>query len=139
MATSSNHPTFPSRPYTTGLSRAGASTSAQQNTFNTPAGFGSAATTTQQHREAQRIERERADRAERERMERAGQNQLAELSEEQREEINEAVRAPYPTTPPANFARLPGTSTAILTNSPSLPSSTSTKTATSTTTSSKSP
>lgn len=90
MATSSNHPTFPSRPYTTGLSRAGASTSAQQNTFNTPAGFGSAATTTQQHREAQRIERERADRAERERMERAGQNQLAELSEEQREEINEA-------------------------------------------------
>ena len=138
MATSSNHPTFPSRPYTTGLSRAGASTSAQQNTFNTPAGFGSAATTTQQHREAQRIERERADRAERERVERAGQNQLAELSEEQREEINEAVRAPYPTIPPANLARLPGNLDSNP-NSPSLPSSTSTKMATSTTTSSKSP
>lgn len=48
-------------------------------------------TTTQQHREAQRLERERAERVERERMERAGQSQLGELSEEQREEINEAV------------------------------------------------
>lgn len=49
-------------------------------------------TATQQHREAQRLERERAERVERERMERAGQSQLGELSEEQREEINEAVR-----------------------------------------------
>lgn len=51
-------------------------------------------TTTQQHREAQRLERERAERVERERMERAGQSQLGELSEEQREEINEAVNLP---------------------------------------------
>ncbi|TID15201.1 Cell division control protein 31 [Venturia nashicola] len=49
-------------------------------------------TTTQQHREAQRLERERAERVERERMERAGQSQLGELSEEQREEINEAFQ-----------------------------------------------
>lgn len=52
-------------------------------------------TTTQQHREAQRLERERAERVERERMERAGQSQLGELSEEQREEINEAVCISY--------------------------------------------
>ncbi|KAI4135511.1 MAG: hypothetical protein LQ347_000619 [Umbilicaria vellea] len=52
------------------------------------AAFG--ASTTQQQREAQRLERER-ERLEKERIERAGQNQLAELTEEQREEINEAT------------------------------------------------
>ena len=65
------NPTLSMRPYTSGLNRGAA--------------------TTQQHREAQRLERERAERAERERMERAGQSSLGELSEEQREEINEAV------------------------------------------------
>jgi len=70
------NPALSMRPYgTSGLARGAATTTA-----------------TQQHREAQRLERERAERAERERMERAGQSQLGELSEEQREEINEAVR-----------------------------------------------
>lgn len=95
MATSSAHPTFPSR-YTSNLGggRAGGS-GAPQGSFNTPAGgFGSTAKT-QQRLEAERIERERNERAERERMERAGQSQLGELSEEQREEINEAVSKPH--------------------------------------------
>lgn len=74
---------FPNRPLTTGLARGGLS--------GPSSGFGTAATT-QQQREAARLERERAERAERERLERAGQNQLADLSEEQREEIDEAVR-----------------------------------------------
>jgi len=66
------NPALTMRPYTSGLARG--------------------APTTQQHREAQRLERERAERAERERMERAGQSQLGELSEEQREEIDEAFQ-----------------------------------------------
>lgn len=45
---------------------------------------------TQQHREAQRLERERLERAEKERLAAQNQNILAELSEDQREEINEA-------------------------------------------------
>ncbi|KAF2089517.1 EF-hand, partial [Saccharata proteae CBS 121410] len=45
-----------------------------------------------QHREAQRLERERAERAERERLENAGRGDLAELTDEQREEINEAFQ-----------------------------------------------
>ncbi|OCK77196.1 EF-hand [Lepidopterella palustris CBS 459.81] len=79
--------TYGSR-HPTAFNRGGASTSATQNTFTTPAFTGS--TKTQQQREQQRIERERAAQAEQQRMEQAGQNQLAELSEEQREEINEA-------------------------------------------------
>ncbi|KAI9693406.1 MAG: Calcium-binding component of the spindle pole body (SPB) half-bridge [Bogoriella megaspora] len=45
---------------------------------------------TQQHREAQRLDRERVERAERERIEREGRGQLEQLSEEQREEIDQA-------------------------------------------------
>ncbi|KAF2812315.1 EF-hand [Mytilinidion resinicola] len=85
MATS-NHPTYPSR-YTTGLGRAGASSSAPQN-FNTPA-YGATGKTAQRI-EADRLEAQRREREERERIMQAGQNQLGELSEEQREEIVEA-------------------------------------------------
>ena len=81
MASSTAHPSFPSRPYGTNLGKL------PDRTIG--AAFG--ASTTQQQREAQRLERER-ERVEKERIEREGQNQLAELTEEQREEINEAVR-----------------------------------------------
>ncbi|KAI9722882.1 MAG: hypothetical protein M1812_001330 [Candelaria pacifica] len=77
MASSSTHPTFPSRPYASNLGKL--------PDRPTTSAFG--ASTTQQHRETQRLERERAER---ERIEREGQNVLSELSEEQREEINEA-------------------------------------------------
>jgi len=83
MASSTAHPSFPTRPYASNLGKLPDRTSG--------AAFG--ASTTQAHREAQRLERER-ERAERERLEREGQNQLAELTEEQREEINEAVGSP---------------------------------------------
>ncbi|KAF2493493.1 EF-hand [Lophium mytilinum] len=86
MATS-NHPSYPSR-YTTGLGRAGASSSAPPNTFNTPA-YGPSGKTAQRI-EADRLEAQRREREERERIMQAGQNQLGELSEEQREEIVEA-------------------------------------------------
>jgi len=93
MATTSTHPTFPSRPYNAGLpNRPGNSaTATAHGAFNASTNFGGAGAQTQQHREAQRLERERQERAERERIERAGQSSLGELSEEQREEINEAV------------------------------------------------
>ncbi|KAI9664656.1 MAG: Calcium-binding component of the spindle pole body (SPB) half-bridge [Bathelium mastoideum] len=84
-----------SRPYTSGFGRtagggtAGPSTGAAQNAFRGSSGFGAPAAT-QQHREAQRLDRERVERAERERMEREGRGQLAELSEEQRDEIDQA-------------------------------------------------
>lgn len=108
MAAPSAHPTFPSRPYTSGLGRAGASTQPQNNfvppqqtafggapqtSYAAPqGGFGGAAgATTQQQREAQRLERERQERAERERREAEERGVLDALSEEQREEINEAV------------------------------------------------
>lgn len=81
MASSSAHPSFPSRPYASTLGKLPDRTGGV-------APFGSS--TTQAHRDAQRQERER-ERAERERIEREGQKQLAELTEEQREEINEAV------------------------------------------------
>lgn len=81
MASSSAHPPFQQRPYTTALSkqqdRAGIST------FPGP-GTTAAQTVQQREREAQ------AQRADRERLEREGAAQLAQLSEEQREEINEA-------------------------------------------------
>ncbi|EME45080.1 hypothetical protein DOTSEDRAFT_170249 [Dothistroma septosporum NZE10] len=96
MATS--HQPFPSRPYTSGLTRgAGASNTpfAGQTTFNAPqqnvGGYGAAgAATSQQQREAQRIERERQERQERERRADEERNALETLSEEQREEVNEA-------------------------------------------------
>jgi len=104
MATSSAHPSFPSRPYTSGLGRA--ASSAPQNAFNTtaqnlyqsapftsnnnaPSGFGGGGAT-QQQREAARLDRERLDRAERERREAEERGVLDALTEEQREEINEA-------------------------------------------------
>jgi centrin-3 len=103
MATSSAHP-FPSRPYTTGLGRAGGGgggtgQAAFQNTpynsqtpHNAPQGYGAAgAAATQQQREAQRLENERRERAERERREAEERQALEALSEEQREEVNEAV------------------------------------------------
>ena len=89
--------TSASRPYTSGFGRTGTgpavgpSTGNAQNAFRGSAGFGAPATT-QQHREAQRLDRERVERAERERMEREGRGQLAELSEEQKDEIDQAVR-----------------------------------------------
>ena len=96
--------TSTSRPYTSGFGRtgtggaAGPSTGTAQNAYRGAAGFGVPAVN-QQHREAQRLDRERAERAERERMEREGRGQLEELSEEQREEIDQAVR-PNPYEPP---------------------------------------
>ncbi|MCJ1375046.1 Calcium-binding component of the spindle pole body (SPB) half-bridge [Loxospora ochrophaea] len=79
MASSSAHPSFPSKPYG----------SAYSKLPDRSLGAFGASTAQQQQREAQRQERER-ERLERERMEREGQSQLAELTEEQREEINEA-------------------------------------------------
>ncbi|SMQ49191.1 unnamed protein product [Zymoseptoria tritici ST99CH_1A5] len=103
------HQPFPSRPYTSGLTRGtggaqnvntfGTTPYASQTPFNpqqsqqvplpqqsNPAGLGA----TQQQREAQRLERERHERAERERREAEERETLEQLSEEQREEINEA-------------------------------------------------
>ena len=105
MATSTTaHPPFPSRPYTSGLGRTAGQGAFQstpynaQTPFNAPApnpsGYGGAASgaaTTQQQREAQRLERERQERAERERREAEERGVLERLSEEQREEVNEAV------------------------------------------------
>lgn len=105
MAASQSHGAFPSRPYTSGLGAAGG-----QRPFQTPfsnpgqntAGFGTAAAsgvaTTQQQRDAQRLERERHERAERERREAEERGALEALSEEQREEVNEAVRRVKPCT-----------------------------------------
>ncbi|KAL9097142.1 MAG: hypothetical protein Q9165_000569 [Trypethelium subeluteriae] len=87
--------TSTSRPYTSGFGRTGAggasgpSTGAAQNAFRGTAALGGPPATAQ-HREAQRLDRERAERAERERMEREGRGQWEELSEEQREEIEQA-------------------------------------------------
>ena len=115
MATTSQPP-FPSRPYTSGLGRTGGQGAFQSTPFNsqTPfnasaqnagglAGASSAAATTQQQREAQRLERERQERAERERREAEERGALESLSEEQREEVNEAVCC----KPPA-YARFEG-------------------------------
>ncbi|KAI5361962.1 Putative EF-hand domain-containing protein [Septoria linicola] len=108
MATS--HQPFPSRPYTSGLARGagGAQTpyasqtpfaAPQQNPvsgFNTTGTGGFAAAgpsgTTQQQRDAQRLERERQERMERERREAEERDALDRISEEQREEINEAFQ-----------------------------------------------
>lgn len=102
MATSTSHPPFPSRPYTSALGggrATGGTTPYNSNTpFNppqiNPGSYGagaSGAVSTQQQREAQRLERERLERAERERREAEERGALEALSEEQREEINEAV------------------------------------------------
>lgn len=109
MATS--HQPFPSRPYTSGLTRGGgtggagpSTTPYAQTPFNAPqqnpsgaaggfGGTGPGGATTQQQREAQRLERERHERAERERREAEERAALDSLTEEQREEINEAVRS----------------------------------------------
>lgn len=104
MATSTSHPAFPSRPYTSGLGGQRTPYNAA-TTFNAPqapsqqqlppqhsSAFGAAGpSTTQQQREAQRLERERQERAERERREAEERGVLDSLSEEQREEVNEAV------------------------------------------------
>ena len=106
MATSASHPhPFPSRPYTSGLGRTGGQSAFQptpyntQTPFNAPAqntaGLGTAATT-QQQRDAQRLDRERQERAERERREADERGVLESLSEEQREEVNEAVCLSHP-------------------------------------------
>lgn len=108
MATSASHPAFPSRPYTAGLGGRTAGQSAFQSTpyntqtpYNAPVqntgagglggGLPGGASSTQQQREAQRLERERQERAERERREAEERGVLESLSEEQREEVNEAV------------------------------------------------
>lgn len=106
MATSQNHPAFPSRTYNTNLST-------RQNppyTSATPYGgtttpFAVPQTQTQQQaqqqqqqaqqqshqqREAARLEAQRQERLERERREASAAQLLESLSEEQREEINEA-------------------------------------------------
>lgn len=91
MATT--QPTFPSRPYTSGLGRTAGQGALQSTPYNTQTPFnttGAAAVTTQQQREAQRLDRERQDRVERERREAEERGVLDALSEEQREEINEA-------------------------------------------------
>ena len=115
MATSTTHQPFPSRPYTSGLGRTaggqqqpafGANTPyntqtpfnappQQQNPGYGPSGIGAAGgagATTQQQREAQRLERDRQERVERDRREAEERGALDALSEEQREEVNEAVR-----------------------------------------------
>ncbi|MCJ1438396.1 Calcium-binding component of the spindle pole body (SPB) half-bridge [Xylographa pallens] len=85
MASSSTHPSFPTRPYNPTLGKLP----------DRSGGF--APPSTAQAREAARLERQ-----ERERLEREGQQDpMGQLSEEQREEINEAVgtsvcRAPIP-------------------------------------------
>lgn len=109
MANIPPHQAFPSRQYTTGLSRgAVASGLGGQNTyqatpysaqqpFNAPpqaaGGFGNANANvaTAQQREAQRLQREQKERAEREQQEADERHALEQLSEEQREEVNEAV------------------------------------------------
>lgn len=122
MATS--HQPFPSRPYTSGLTRGGGGGAqtpyASQTPFGAPqqnpisgfnttgaggggggggGGFGTAGpsgtTQQQQQREAQRLERERHERMERERREAEERDALERISEEQREEINEAVSRIY--------------------------------------------
>ncbi|KAM3416922.1 hypothetical protein BST61_g8510 [Cercospora zeina] len=109
MATS--HQPFPSRPYTTGLTRGAGGAQApyaSQTPFAAPpqnpvsgfnatgagGGFGTAGPsgTTQQQRDAQRLERERQERLERERREAEERDALDRISEEQREEINEAFQ-----------------------------------------------
>ncbi|KAL9531982.1 Centrin-3 [Sphaerulina musiva] len=116
MATS--HQPFPSRPYTSGLTRGGGGGAqtpyASQTPFGAPqqnpisgfnttgagggggGGFGTAGpsgtTQQQQQREAQRLERERHERMERERREAEERDALERISEEQREEINEAFQ-----------------------------------------------
>ncbi|WPH00368.1 Hypothetical protein R9X50_00319500 [Acrodontium crateriforme] len=108
MATSTSHAAFPSRPYTSGLGRAGAGGAQTPYTSTTPFGAPTSqqqppsqqqqqqqqqqnpSSYTQQQREAQRLERERADRLERERREADERNVIESLSEEQREEVNEA-------------------------------------------------
>lgn len=107
MAASASHAPFPSRPYTSAPGRNAGGQGAFQSTpfnaqtpYNAPGqsagAFGtggpSGAATTQQQREAQRLERERQERADRERREAEERGVLEALSEEQREEVNEAVR-----------------------------------------------
>lgn len=102
MATSGNHPSFPSRTYNTNLP----TRPTQPYTSTTPYNVGGASTTpyappsgpqtqqqpqpTHQQREAQRLEAQRADQRSRERREAEARQLLENLSEEQREEINEA-------------------------------------------------
>lgn len=106
MATSTSHAPFPSRPYTSGLGRAGNQSAFGNTPYNpqqtpyaapsasaNPGGFGGGGPT-QQQKEAQRLERERQERAERERREAEERGVLEALSEEQREEVNEAVSTP---------------------------------------------
>ncbi|KAK4897080.1 Calcium-binding component of the spindle pole body (SPB) half-bridge [Elasticomyces elasticus] len=106
MATSTTHQPFPSRPYAPGLGRTGGQNTfggtpyAGQTPFAAPQpqnpGYGpsgtasGAAVTTQQQREAQRLERERQERLERERREAEERSALEQISDEQKEEINEA-------------------------------------------------
>lgn len=107
MATSTSHPPFPSRPYTSGLGRAGGQSAFGNTPYNaqhTPYGAppsaqnagGYSAGPTQQQKEAQRLERERHERAERERREAEERGMLDALSDEQREEVNEAVSKELP-------------------------------------------
>ena len=102
MATSSQHPPFPSRPYTSGLGRTGGQSAFHSTPYNAQTTFNAAAQNTagtglggtgptQQQREAQRLERERQERTERERREAEERGVLEALSEEQREEVDEAV------------------------------------------------
>lgn len=104
MATSQNHPAFPSRSYNTNLP------TRQNQPYTSTTPYGGAATPfaappaqpqqqaqqqqqpqqTHQQREAARLEAQRQERLERERREASAAQLLESLSEEQREEINEA-------------------------------------------------
>lgn len=129
MATSA-HPSFPTRPYTSGLGRP--ATAGPGTGFNPPAptnqyppqtynvgptgGFGGPAQQQQpqlqqqqpqlqqqQQQQAARLERERAER---ERREAEDRGVLDALTEEQREEINEAVRLSHPSPSASEEKRL---------------------------------
>ena len=79
MASSSAHPVFPQRPYSTNLGK-----------LPERGAFGS--NSQAQQRDVQRAERERERERERQQKEREGQDPMSQLTEEQKEEINEAVR-----------------------------------------------
>lgn len=90
----SNQPNFPTRPYSTGFNRPSASdpqaTRQPQPFTTTPAAAPFGASTSHQHREAARLEKERL--AAQQAAQQQSQNALAEISEDQREEISEAFQ-----------------------------------------------
>lgn len=104
MATSTNHPPFPSRAYNNNLPTRPTQPYASTTPYNNPSGGNNNPTPfaqqpppqnqqqqqPHQQREASRLEAQRLERLSRERREASAAQLLESLSEEQREEINEA-------------------------------------------------